>query len=324
MPAVAVVAWTPSQRPHELAAALGGIACTPSFRLLDRRAFFPVRYTVCAAITVAFLLRHRPQAVLVQNPPIVPAAIAYIYSLVTGARLVLDSHPRSFGRKDSRAGRLFTPLHRRFMRRAVATMVTSEPLADEVRAAGGRPLTFHEAPPLWRIDTAPDPSAPPVVVWVGIFAADEPVAEVVEAARQCPEIAFVLTGDPQRCPPAVRAAAPANVTFAGYRRGDTYRALIEDASVLLVLTTEATSVPRAAFEAVAALRPLVLSDQPRLRDHFPGAVFVRNEAADLARGVREALARRDELTAAAPQQRARQAEHLDRQRRALLEAVGGT
>ena len=112
------------------------------------------------ALTTGFLVRRRPRAVLVQNPPIVPGAIAYIYCRLTGARLVLDSHPRGFGLKGSLAGRLFRPLHERFMRHAAATMVASEPLADEVRRAGGRPLVVHEPPPLWRIDAPPAPDAP--------------------------------------------------------------------------------------------------------------------------------------------------------------------
>lgn len=318
---LAVIAWTPSARPHELAAALGGTAHTVALARLNHRALVPLRYALSALLTSAFLLRHRPRAVLVQNPPIVPATITYIYSRLTGAPFVLDSHPRGFGQKGSRAGRLFAPLHARFMRAAAATMVASEPLADEVRRAGGTPLIVHEAPPLWHIDAPPPPDAPPSVLWVGIFATDEPVAEVVEAARALPQVRFTLTGDPARCPPAVRAAAPPNVTFSGYRRGESYRALIADATIMMVLTTAPASVPRGAFEAVAALRPLVLSDQPLLREQFPEAVFAHNDAPALAAAVTEALDRRAALAAAAPAARERDAQRWAAQRAAILGAL---
>jgi glycosyltransferase involved in cell wall biosynthesis len=318
---IAVLAWTPSQRPHELAAALDGVAHTPYLPRLGSRALAPARYAISALLTVGFLVRARPDAVLVQNPPIVPGIIAYIYSRLTGAKLVMDSHPRGFGHKGSRAGRLFGPLHERLMRHAAATMVASEPLADEVRRAGGRPLVVHEPPPLWRIDAPPPDDGPPTVLWVGIFAADEPIAEVVGAAALLPDVRFVLTGDPERCPAAVRAAAPPNVTFAGYRRGDDYRALIADATIMMVLTTAPSSVPRGAFEAVAALRPLVLSDQPLLREQFPEAVFADNAADALADGVTRALARRPELVATARAARDRDAARWAAQRAAILEAL---
>ncbi len=318
---IAVLAWTPSQRPHELAAALGGVAHTPYLARLDDRRLAPLRYAVNALLTVGFLARRRPRALVVQNPPIVPGVIAYIYSRLTGATLVMDSHPRGFGLKGSRAGRLFRPVHERLMRHAAATMVASDPLADEVRRAGGRPLVVHEPPPLWRIDAPPADTGTPTVLWVGIFATDEPVAEVVGAAGLLPGVRFVLTGDPDRCPPEVRAAAPPNVTFSGYRRGDDYRALVAEATIMMVLTTAPTSVPRGAFEAVAALRPLVLSDQPLLREQFPEAVFADHTAQALAEAVGEALAHRAALNAAAHTARDRDARRWAAQRDALLEAL---
>lgn len=318
---IAVLAWTPSQRPHELAAAFDGVAHTPYFPQLGRRELAPARYALSALLTVAFLARKRPDALIVQNPPIVPGIIASIYCRLTGAKLVMDSHPRGFGLKASRAGRIFRPIHARLMRQARATLVASEPLADEVRAAGGHPLVVHEPPPLWRIDAPPREDGAPTVLWVGIFATDEPVAEVVEAARLLPGVRFVLTGDPARCPPDVRAGAPPNVTFSGYRRGDDYRALVADATIMMVLTTAPTSVPRGAFEAVAALRPLVLSDQPLLRDAFPEAVFAHNTAEALAQATTHALAHRGELNAQARAARDRDALRWAAQRDAVLEAL---
>jgi hypothetical protein len=54
-------------------------------------------------------------------------------------------------------------------------------------------------------------------------------------------------------------------------------------------------VPRSAYDAVYGERPLVLTDSPMLRELFPYAVPVRNEPSSIAAGVRDALARFDEL-----------------------------
>ena len=106
----------------------------------------------------------------------------------------------------------------------------------------------------------------------------------------------------------MRAQAPANVTFSGYRRGEDYRALVAEATIMMVLTTAPTSVPRGAFEAVAALRPLIVSDQPLLRGQFPEALFAANEATALAGAVQEARDRRVALAAVAEQARERDAQ----------------
>lgn len=316
--ALAVIAWTRSQRPEELARGLDGTARRVWMPRLTRKALVPVRYALSAIATAAFLLRRRPLIVVVQNPPIIPGVLSAMYCRCTGAQLALDSHPRGFGHKGSRAGKLFRPVHAVLMRFAAVTLVASEPLAAEVRDAGGRPLVLHEPPPLWRVTAPEEPTSAPVVLFVGVFAEDEPVKAVLEAAQRLPEVRFDVTGDLARCPPGLRATAPANVRFTGYQAGDAYAALVNAATVLLVLTTESTSVPRAAFEAVMAERPLVLSDHPMLRVQFPEAVAVPNDGASVADGVRSALMRRDELALVAPAVRRRQVEHWETQKRELL------
>jgi len=72
---------------------------------------------------------------------------------------------------------------------------------------------------------------------------------------------------------------------------------------VLALSTEPTSVPRTAYEAVWAGRVPVVSDWPHLRALFPCATPARNDAAGLAAAIRTALARHAELRVAAPEAR---------------------
>jgi glycosyltransferase involved in cell wall biosynthesis len=111
--------------------------------------------------------------------------------------------------------------------------------------------------------------------------------------------------------------ASGNVEFTGFWADEGYARLIAQADVMLVLTTEPASVPRAAFEAVEGLRPLVLTDTPGLRELFPAAVFVQNTAQDIGRGIREAVTRHAELVALAPSARAAQRRRWRRQQRQL-------
>jgi colanic acid/amylovoran biosynthesis glycosyltransferase len=285
----AFVAWSRSDRAPELAEAVGADAHVVFFPSLVSPSRVPLRYVASTAITFAFLLRRRPRVVVATNPPIIPATLALLLGRFWGAELILDSHPRGFGLKGSTVGKLFAPLHRYLIRHARATIVASPTLVETVRRAGGRPLVVHEAPPHWRIDSMAEIRGRPTILWVSIFASDEPVTVVLEAARQLPECDFLITGDRRRCPEDLYRSAPGNVTFTGFWPAEGFRHLIESSSVLLVLTTEPASVPRAAFEAVEGLRPLVLSRWPDLQAIFPGAELVDNDPEDIARGIRAVL-----------------------------------
>ena len=58
----------------------------------------PVRYLLQGAKTIGILLRERPAVVLAMNPPFVCPLIAYVYTRITGGRLVIDSgHTGAFG-----------------------------------------------------------------------------------------------------------------------------------------------------------------------------------------------------------------------------------
>jgi glycosyltransferase involved in cell wall biosynthesis len=313
----AFIAWSRSDRSRELALAVGGDSQAIFLSRFVKPGLVPIRYAISGVATSLFLLRKRPSAVVATNPPIFPALIAYVYCRLAGARLILDSHPRGFGHKGSRLGTAMTPLHRFLVRRAAATLVASNELADTVRNWGGRAEIVHEAPPLWSIQDPPSLSGEPTVMWVCIYANDEPVADVLEAARQLPECRFLITGDVRRCPPELRSAAPSNVEFTGYWGSVDFRALIERSDIMMVFTTERTSVPRGAFEAVEALRPLVLSEWPHLHDTFPDAVFVRTSPDAMAEGVRSAVSRHGELTAAAHAARDRQRTRWEGQRAQL-------
>jgi glycosyltransferase involved in cell wall biosynthesis len=302
----AFVAWSRSARSREMAAATGGDCHVVFFDRLADRALAPIRYALSAVSTVMFLLRVRPSVVVATNPPIFPAMIVYLLGRLTSTDLVLDSHPRGFGLKRSRSGRLMTPVHRYLVRRSRATLVAGPELAGIVAEWGGRPMIVHEAPPIWSINASPEPRHAHTVLWAAVFASDEPVVPVLDAARRLPEVNFLITGDVNRCPPELRAAAPDNVTFTGFWVDEGYSRLVSASSVMLVLTTESASVPRAAFEAVEALRPLVISDMPSLRALFGDAVFVDNDAVGIAAGIREAIERHDELSAAADAARERQ------------------
>jgi hypothetical protein len=73
------------------------------------------------------------------------------------------------------------------------------------------------------------------------------------------------------------------------------------------LSCRPESVARSAHEGVDALRPMVISGGPHMRDLFPYAVIVENDPESIAAGVAEALRRCGELSDKAIE--ARSAQH---------------
>jgi hypothetical protein len=319
---VLFVAWarTPG-RSAEIAAALGGTAVCLWPRWLTGARRTPLRWAWSAAVTVAALVRLRPRTVIATNPPVFPGLLAVGYARVARARVVLDSHPAAFGRKEARAAAWLLPVHRWLARRADAVLVTTGEWVAEVERWGGRALVVHEAP----AGPAPprrSPGSRPRILFAGVFAGDEPVAAVVDAARSLPNCDLVVTGDVGRAAPGLVAGSPANVVFTGFLDGERYAGQLAEADIVLTLTTEPTSVVRAGYEAVYAHRPLVVSDWPVLRDTFPFAVHVANDASSIAAGLRSAVARHAELVDVAPRAAALQHARWASQRRSLAEAIG--
>lgn len=288
-------AWSSvAGRSHEIAAAIGGESrCYYDLRIA-RRALVPVRYLLSALRTLGYLIGRRPRALIVTNPPVFVSLLAYPYAVITGAPLLLDSHPDAF-RTDGPHAR-FLRIHAWLARRARATLVTTDELVAQVEAWGGTGVVVHEPEPDWVVDSvAPLPARPRILV-LGSLSRDEPVDEVLAAAGELRDLDFELTGDTRRCDPMVVESAPGNVTFLGFLDRGEYVAALERASVAVVLTTWLDwAVPRSAYDAVYARRPLVVTASPVLHDFFPYAVAVDNDHASIAAGIREAVAHHAEL-----------------------------
>jgi hypothetical protein len=285
------IAWarTPG-RAKEIAGAFNG----------EARCFFPLarlprspistllRYGVSSVLTMRFLARRRPDALIVQNPPVVPGLIAMAYGRRNKVPVLLDSHPVAFGAKGRGMYAKMQRLHRWMARRVDGVTVASEPYAEIVDAWGGRGIVVHEAPTEWpHIDTVERER--PAVFFVCIFSSDEPYEEVIEAAGLLPHCDVYITGDTSRADAGVIAGAPSNVQFTGFLDQAAYRQQLQQADVVLSLTTEKTSVMRSAYEAVYARRPLVVTDWPNLRTVFPNAAYAHNEPESIAKAVIEAL-----------------------------------
>jgi glycosyltransferase involved in cell wall biosynthesis len=305
------IAWAEFQpRTIALATALGGEAVFVTSRLSRRLALAPFRYLTGAVRTWRFLERRQPSCVIVITPPVVAPLVAGLWCRLRRRPLVIDCHTDTF---HSRRWRWAIALHRRALVHSRAALVHTE---EALKLALG-----WGAPGLLLPDDLPEPGdAEPrqpatgiTVLVAGSLDENEPILEVLAAARLVPEVEFRLTGDPGRLPTAVRKSAAPNVVFTGFLPYPTFLGEMLGADAVGVFSTDPHIMNRAAFEAIGLGRPLVLSDLAGLRERFgAAALLATNRPEAIADTMRRALTQSRAL-----EERSRQLAHQLRQRHAL-------
>lgn len=297
-PDVIAIVWAPHEaRTAAFATWLGARLYNVHFLKEKRPWLAPAKYVLQWFATWSILIRERPAYVFVTNSPPVAGLCVMSYCAVTGTKFVLDVHPPSlFIRKWAWA----RPLQRFTSRRAQAVLVDQERFARLFEDWGATTLVLRNPPRT--IDTS---SFPPrsdgsevSFAYVGTFGADEPVEILIEAARRLPHVHLYLLGDPELASPALRRDAPPNVTFTGYIVAEEYWRRLHASAGVIVLTTHAHSLLGGAQDGLRVGRPLILSDQPTLREHFvAGTVFMDNSGAGLVRAIECVLEDEDRLAA---------------------------
>jgi glycosyltransferase involved in cell wall biosynthesis len=136
------------------------------------------------------------------------------------------------------------------------------------------------------------------VLVAGSLDANEPAAEAVAMAALLPDVEVRLTGELRRVPAVVRESAPPNAVFTGYLPYGSFLGEMAAADLVAVFSTDPHIMNRAAFEAVALGRPLVLSDHEGLRDRFGAAArFSVNRPGAMAAALRDGLRDQAQLAA---------------------------
>jgi glycosyltransferase involved in cell wall biosynthesis len=240
----------------------------------------------------------RPEILFVSNPSLVLTVLAVVTRRLFGFYLVVDAHNEGV-RPFARSNAFVRWITRRLLRSADATIVTNHALAQDVEAAGGRPLVLPDslpAPPA--LSATPDTSgdAPHVAV-IATFALDEPISAIVAAAAMLPEVRFAISGDAAKFA-ALELDLPPNVRLTGFMPEQAYWELLARSQVICDLTLKPDCLVCGAYEGLALAKPMVLSDNPPTRDIFGDAAVLSGTGPDdIAKAVRTALDRRERIEA---------------------------
>jgi glycosyltransferase involved in cell wall biosynthesis len=163
------------------------------------------------------------------------------------------------------------------------------------------------------------PDDSPIVAIPLAYAFDEPVDELLGAARMRPGISFVLTGN---APERVVTGAPDNVHFTGWISSTEYEALIACCDAVACLTTRSATMQTTLIEAVEYGKPAVISDTTVLRDwrgEDDMAHFTSHSPTELAIALAAAVDARPSVTSGRRREEliARSHQDIDRLRKEL-------
>jgi glycosyltransferase involved in cell wall biosynthesis len=157
---------------------------------------------------------------------------------------VLDHHSAAFGRAWDWA----LPLQKFLARRAITNIVTNQHWAEVIHSWSAD--VFILLDPLPTLSEGPEFAVEPGfnVVFITIFAPDEPIDAVLEAARQLQNVHFYITGDTQCKPDSFFADVPPNVTFTGFLPDPQYVGLLRAVQAVMALTTRDYTLQGGGFE----------------------------------------------------------------------------
>jgi hypothetical protein len=265
--------------------------------------------------TWRLLERDRPAAVFVMTPPLFAPLAVLAWCRLRRRPFVIDAHTAAFMHP---RWRHFQGLQFWLCRQAATTIVTNDHLRALVEGRGGHVTIVPDIPVRFEALEPFELSPRFNVAVVCSFNPDEPVREMLEAARRLPDVQFYMTGKPKDLARHTTDPLPANVTLTGFLSTGAYGTLLRTADAVMTLTVRDHTMLRAAWESVYQDTPVIVSDWPILREAFDeGAVHVDNTPEGIARGIEAIRQDPDRFKAGICALRARKEQRWEGTRRAL-------
>lgn len=292
------ITWESHVRSRVLAEALGATL----FEVAIRRHRI-VRYVFSVQKTIQLLLREQPGVVISQNPSLILSVVLAAMRPLLGYRWIVDAHNEAV-RPFIHQHALVVVVSRAILNAADLTIVSNAALANDVAKHGGRAFVLPDGLP-----TVPDVEHRQFgtgfhVLAIATFAPDEPIDAIIDAARTLPtDVHIHFTGNPHRATSRL-PECPNNVHFLGYLPERDYWAAILGCDVVLDLSLMPDCLVCGAYEALAAGKPMILTDNRATRDLFGEVSIVADPTpAAIRNALIGATVARDRIAAILPDAR---------------------
>lgn len=280
------VAWEKQRRSAELAKSLGIELCI----LSSERDSSIIRYLILGGRTIAFLFKRRPRIIIAQNPSLILVLILCILNPFFKYRLIVDRHSNfKFTDKRTLKWKIFQVVSNFTLRKAELTIVTNTYLCEYVNACGGRGAVLQDKMPEMNLATEMELSSKVNVAVVSSFAEDEPLNEIIMAAKIVKNYTLYVTGNFKKIEKSIDIEKlPTNIIFTGFLSESSYQSLLNSVDIVMVLTNQEYTLTCGAYEAISLKKPLVLSNSKTIRDYFrKGAVYCDSNSASIARCIED-------------------------------------
>lgn len=282
-PDIVAITWFEHRRTRTLCARLGW-----EYLLLKTRRRGLLRYLLLAPRTVLQLAHRRPSVLVVQNPSLVLTALCVAIRPLFRFALVVDAHNEAVQPFVFKNAPMLW-LSRLCLRRADATIVTNDELATYVARYGGSPLVLPDALPIpGKTGSATRAASGFDIVIIATFSPDEPIEEIFAAATKFGgEVRFLVTGDRDRLPRSSFRHVPSNVTFTGFLPETEYWGLLRRCDIVVDLTRMPNCLVCGAYEAVAVMKPMILTESAGARRWFgDAAIYIQNSSDAIEQALR--------------------------------------
>lgn len=275
------ITWERQRRNESMARWLSADLCE-----LEHAGGRVARYLALCSRTIRLLRAAGAEIVFFQNPSLVLSVLIVVLKKlgVVRAKIVGDFH---------NAG--VYPAHGGFLCRWIArssdlTIVSNPNLVGVVNGWGAKAIAVPDPLPAFHADTDRGERIADNAfkfLFICSWADDEPVAEVVRAAaiieKDYPFFKIIITGKPKLQKHLSGISVPDSIVLTGFLSEAGFEGQLNTADVILDLTTRPDCMVCGAYEAIAAEKPAILSDNPPTREYFNrGVEFTDNSAADIA------------------------------------------
>lgn len=242
--------------------------------------------------TLKILLSRKPDVIYLQYSFLL-LLILSIYKIFRfgKTKIIADCHTKALRRKAPGVLNLvFWPIKRFTFKLTDITIVHNDGMKKDIEKLHSKYFVIPDKIPNNNFSMKENNSKR-YCVNISSFAVDEPVSEVIEAARYLEKdgIEIYWTG---KAPLELlrNIDLPKNLFFTGYIGFDEFYNLLGNASCSMALTTEEDCLQSGAYESLDFEIPMVLSDTKTLRNYFEdSAIYSQINGLDLANAIRTAI-----------------------------------
>ena len=281
------ITWENHRRSRELAGAFNA-EYTPILQKGNR--YF--RYPILTVKTIALLLARRPKIVFCQNPSIVLNSLLCVLKFMLHFYLISDRHS-NFKPQTKNSWNpkwvIFHALSKFTIKQSDLMIVTNQFLKNYIIESGGRSEILEDKiPDLFPSEDIPL-SGSVNIVFVSTFSYDEPIEDVIEAARLLPNDYHIhITGNYKKYSNLkhIQERKPNNVNLTGFLSEADYLNLLSSADIIMVITDQEHTLTCGAYEAIALCKPMVLGNTETIKNYFSqGAVYTAITPKDISNSI---------------------------------------